>query len=473
MPGWDDERALLRAEWVQASDEGRRPDPALLDAIEGLSRGYSPETEEAASKIWSALSNLPPDPGLRAAEPDDLDAIRALRPAGPRSLGWKPSGSELLERMHGAWTGRAVGCALGKPVESPSYGMAVEAGLTVGRSRIRRLLEDQSAWPLRDYFSGQVPSGLPPLRFPGSTRERIAYMEPDDDIHYTLLALGVLEETGPGFTWRDVAWYWTEHLPYSAICTAETQAILNFWSRSTHMARFRRQEEPGVSAAWTRSHRNPYREWIGAQIRSDGWGWACAGRPELAAEFAYRDASWTHVRNGIYGEMMFAAIQAAAFVEDDPRRLVEIGLSEIPAECRLAQWVRRALEWARGSRDFESALDAMEAEETLRRMSPVHTINNAVACVLALLFSGNDLETGVCNAVSAGIDTDCNGATVGSVLGAVQGRAGLGSGMSARLNDTVRPAVLGFEDCRMRDLAERQARVWRRIDDWIGNGAPA
>lgn len=471
MAGWDDERALLLAELVQCRDEGRQIPDDLIAAVKALPRGAGPEIERLASPLWEELTNLPAEPRLAQAEPDSLEAIRALRPPGPRSLDWTPTEVDLTERFHGAWTGRAVGCALGKPVESPTYGMAVEEGLTMGRRRIRQLLEDQSAWPLRDYFSGRTPGGHPPLRFLKSTREQVAYMEPDDDIHYTLIALGVLEDVGPDFTWRDVAWYWTEHLPYSAICTAETQAILNFWSRSSHMERFRRQVEGGARPEWTRSHRNPYREWIGAQIRSDGWGWACAGRPELAAEFAYRDASWTHVRNGIYGEMMFAAIQAAAFAESDPRRLVEIGLSEIPAECRLALWVRKALEWHRSSADFESALDAMEREDVLRRMSPVHTINNAVACVLALLFAGDSLDAAVCNAVSAGIDTDCNGATVGSVVGAISGAAALDSPLARRLNDTIRPSVLGFEDTRMRDLAERQAQVWRRVDTWARNRA--
>ena len=32
------------------------------------------------------------------------------------------------------------------------------------------------------------------------------------------------------------------------------------------------------------------------------WTWACAGKPELAAEFAYRDACWTQTRNGGLGD---------------------------------------------------------------------------------------------------------------------------------------------------------------------------
>src|SRR5579859_2510598 len=335
MPGWDSERGLLEAEVTQRRDEGCEVPGWLSDAVAALPAGDDGAESE---RLWEALGRLEPDARLAGAEPNELAAIRALRPGGPRDLAWRPSESELVDRLHGAWTGRAVGCALGKPVET-GYGMAVEAGRTVGRARIRSLLDAQGAWPLSDYFSAAAPAGHRPLSCPASTREAIAYMEADDDIHYTLIALRVLEERGPEFEWSDVAWSWSRHLPYSAIYTAETQAILNFWNRSDRLGQLRGRSGTAATPAWTRSHRNPYREWIGAQIRSDGWAWACAGKPELAAEFAHRDASWTHTRNGVYGAMFFAAVQAAAFVEPDVRRLVDIGLSEIPRECRLARWI--------------------------------------------------------------------------------------------------------------------------------------
>ncbi len=104
-------------------------------------------------------------------------------------------------------------------------------------------------------------------------------------------------------------------------------------------------------------HRNPYREWIGAQIRADAWGYVCAGNPELAAEFAYRDSCWTHRANGIYGEMMFAAIIAAAFVVSSPVELVQIGLSEIPEHCKLAEACRAALVKMPQCENFEVYMD--------------------------------------------------------------------------------------------------------------------
>ena len=87
---------------------------------------------------------------------------------------------------------------------------------------------------------------------------------------------------------------------------------------------------------------NPFCQWIGAAIRSDGFGWAAAGLPELAAEMAWRDARLSHRRNGNYGEMFLAAAQSAAFAVSDPLDAVRAGMAEIPRECLLY----RDLVWA-------------------------------------------------------------------------------------------------------------------------------
>ncbi len=461
---WDTPLNLLREEIIQRRDEGVVIPADLLERIEALDDGQHAYDEGAVGPLYEALMALPEDEALAAREPNDLDAIRALRPDGPRELGWQPTDAEALDRFHGAWTGRAVGCALGKPVEG--MGMSREAGRVVGRHRIKRYLEARGDWPLRDYFSGRDAGDGASLWCPRSQREHIAYMEPDDDIHYTLIALAVLEEHGPGFGWQDVARMWLARIPIFAICTAEAQAIENVMTKSTRPGYW----SCAVGPAYTRRHRNPYREWIGAQIRSDGWGWACAGKPELAAELAYRDASWTHERNGIYGEMMFAAMQAAAFVETDPERLVSIGLSEIPRDCRLARAVAECLEWTRALGDFEACMDRLE--ERFAGMSAVHTINNALVCVLSLVYGRRDATDAITTAVMGGHDTDCNGATVGSITGASAGRARLTGPLVDRLADTIRPSVIGFEACSMRHLAERTLAQFRRFESAASSGSP-
>ena len=55
-----------------------------------------------------------------------------------------------------------------------------------------------------------------------------------------------------------------------------------------------------------------------------------------SAEMAHTDAYISHRRQGIYGEMFFAAALAAAFQTDDPIEALWIGLTEIPRNRRIS-----------------------------------------------------------------------------------------------------------------------------------------
>ena len=58
-----------------------------------------------------------------------------------------------------------------------------------------------------------------------------------------------------------------------------------------------------------------------------------------------------------------------------------------------------------------------------------------------------------------GHDTDCNGATAGSILGTIQGTKGIPEGMSRPLNDRIKSAVFGYSDVKISDLAKRTFRL--------------
>ena len=63
------------------------------------------------------LKRLPIDRDLAKQEPNDLEKIQALRPAGPRRM-WRTLAKHAYrERLEGALLGRLAGCTLGAPVE--------------------------------------------------------------------------------------------------------------------------------------------------------------------------------------------------------------------------------------------------------------------------------------------------------------------------------------------------------------------
>ena len=333
------------------------------------------------------------------------------------------------DRIHGAWLGRAAGCSLGKPIEGWP------------RKRIDDYLESAGALPLDDYIP--FTEGAISPRLKSSTRDNIEFMARDDDMDYPILGLLALEQHGGELTSRNMANTWLGRMPFHLLYTAESVAYRNFVNRLW----------PPESAAW----RNPYREWIGAQIRADIFGYVAPGWPEKAAELAYQDASISHVKNGIYGEMFVAAMLAAAFVENDIEKIVNIGLSEIPRKCRLAEAVHDTLAWCRESSDWEEVWQKIF--DKYGHYHGVHTINNAALVVMGLFFGANDYEKGIVVTVRGGWDTDCTGATVGSILGAKFGAEALPEKWIGVLNDRLMSCVRDCNDNRISELAERTRRV--------------
>ena len=444
-----------------AKDEGATIPDVLAREIRQLDPIVDAWNEKIIWALYDQLDNLERPVNSTKSHPNDLESIRLLRPQGPRNLKWSPTEGELLNGFHGAWLGRTTGCALGLPVEQ--VGVLVTDRKYIGREGIRVRLNLSHDWPLSDYFvaSAETVSTWGSK----SLRSIIAYMEPDDDIHYSIAGLCIMETSGPAFSWTDVADWWISHFPLSALCTAEAQAILNYASRT---ARWGSDggERSSATAEFCRRNRNPYREWIGAQIRSDPWAWVAAGNPELAAEFAFRDASWTHTANGIYGSMFFAAFQSAAFVVKDPHELIKIALSEIPAECGLALAIHETVALCATANDWQAAMDQLEKyiyglSEHL--MNPVHTINNACICVVALLFSNGEPISAMSIAVMAGLDTDCNGATVGAISGALAGGSRFNNNLSTTLNNRIVTRIPGMQNLLISDLAQRTVKQWNVV----------
>jgi len=394
-------------------------------------QGVLDRAAHAIRSLIDEAKGLDIDPVLARQEPDSLDAIRSLRPDGPRRL-WKDFNKDkYIERLMGAFVGRMAGCTLGAPVEFWSVEAMADWAGYIG-----------DPFPPVDYWSrvknpNEKRYGVSAcFRY---TREGLDGVPVDDDVTYTLLGLLIAEDFGPDFTTEDVGKAWVKYLPYA--CTAEDVALRNL--------------KAGIP--WDKAGEvdNPYCQWIGADIRSDPWGYMAPGYPEKAAEMAYRDAYISHRRNGIYGEMFFSAAIAAAFEADDAVDALKTGLTEIPRDCLLAKDIRWALEAGRGIRNHKEARKAVE--ERFGAMSGVHTNLNACLTIFGLMIGGDDFTRVIGETVAMGYDNDCTAATAGSIAGAVLGISRIPGHWYESFNNKVMTYMNGHPEFKIDDVLERFA----------------
>lgn len=437
----------LETERRQCAEEGKdlRPVAEEFAYIEALDL-EQPENQRPAEALLDRTELLPIRPDFPYHEPSDLEAIRAARPAARPALPpLRLTDAELRDRAYGAWLGRVSGCLLGKPVEGWR------------RPRMWGYLRETGRFPLSGYFSMNAPADV--LQRYAVTPDRpfietVRAMPEDDDTNYTTTGLAILKKHGPGFTPVDVANFWLREIPILHLCTAERVAYRNLSLL--------------VPPPRSATRRNPYREWIGAQIRADFWGYAAPGNPQLAAEFAWRDACISHVKNGIYGEMWAAAMIAAAFVTDDLQQILEAGLGEIPERCRLAEDVRRVMAWRREGLTYDEASERIHAKwDENRAHDWCHTISNAMVVTLGLLWGEKDFGATLTRSVQACFDTDCNGATAGSVIGILHGAREIPRHWTAPFNDTLETGVTGYHRVRLADLADETVRLIHRVGEQV------
>ena len=300
--------------------------------------------------------------------------------------------------IRAAWEGRISGCMLGKPIEVLSFRQ--------GPDGVEEYLRASNSLPLRDYvplIEGTIVERLGR----NCCRGHISRAEPDDDIDYTLIALLLLEDKGLAFQTADVARAWLRLLPAGATWTAERAAYQTILTRMD--PEFVNGAEPGFDL--DECSVNEFNEWIGAHIRADLYGWVCPGRPALAADLATRDASLSHRGDGVNAAAFVAALGAAIPATESIDEAIAIAVSYIPQDSK----VFTAVSLGQALRDDPLATDKLR--ETYDELPPVHALNNLSLVVWALCSAHGDFSAAVGNVVAAGWDTDCNGATVGGLLG--------------------------------------------------------
>lgn len=426
---WESYSSGIVTEYTQSLEEGldisKYAD--LFGAVSRLPKGEI--KKKLADVIFEIIQNADTVSGYKYVEPSDLEGIRAQR---GESVTLPPLDTKNLEnKIAGAWIGRICGCFLGKPFE----GMYSE--------ELTALLKETNNYPLSRYILHSDVSEELQNRYTFRFINRpfpdtVTGMPVDDDTNYTVLGQYIIEKYGKDFTPYDVSRAWLDKQPKMAYCTAERVAFCNFV----------KGYEPPQSALY----KNPYREWIGAQIRADYFGYINPANPEKAAEMAWRDASISHIKNGIYGEMWVAAMLACAACTDDMKLIIKGGLAQIPEKSRLHESICRVINWYESGVSSKQVFKNIHAEwDEHTEHGWCHTISNAMIVTAALLYGEGDYDKSICIAVQTAFDTDCNGATVGSVIGMAKGVSCIDKKWTKTLDDTLHTTIFGIGSAKISD----------------------
>lgn len=281
------------------------------------------------------------------------------------------------DKVLGCWIGKAIGGTLGMPFEGCPEPLDVR-------------FEDLSGKPL-----------------------------PNDDLDLQLLWLCQAEQFGPAIRAEHMARAAAEHYR----CFPDEYGVAR-WNTAR-----------GLKPPLTGQLNNWFTDGMGAAIRSEIWACLFPGRPDLAAAYAREDAVVDHHGNGVWAEMFLAAAESEAFAERQITAVLAAGLARIPAGCRLARAIGDVIAAHRNGTSWQDCRALVMKKYGSHNFTDV-TVNLSFITI-GLLYGQGDFERSLALAVNCGMDTDCTGATCGSLLGILLGASGLPPRWRAAANDEV------------------------------------
>jgi ADP-ribosylglycohydrolase len=405
-----------------------------------------PESYDAYMKYAKALQDAPLRSDWQYIEPLGWDAVIAeWAHTVPRSPIAVISADDAAERVETAFYAAVAGCILGKPLECDPTLEEIKAAATLS-----------GEWPLRTYVSMDLLKELG--RHGGSpeatTSGNISYVTPDDDINYLILALILLENHGAFFTRDDILTLWMRNLP----------VLTTYGPERTLMAKaaaycLLHETAEGIREAPIAEWRmllNPEDEMCGAAIRVDTYGYAFPGDPYRAVECAWRDASCTHARTGVYGSLFIAAAVATAFVADSPMDIFETALKFVPQNSRFFSVVNDCFELVAKADEWEKGYAAIHAK--YKKYGHCKLYQECGQLINTAKFA-KDTNDAICIQVMQGCDTDCFGKIAGSIMGAYFGKGSLDEEWISPFNDRLHTHLADFHEQSLCAVAERMKKL--------------
>ena len=295
---------------------------------------------------------------------------------------------ELRQRIHACWIGKSIGGTLGTPYE--------------GKTEMNNI-------------SGFASPPGEPL--------------PNDDLDLQLVWLRAVNERGiEAINSKLLGEYWLSW-------------ITPHWNEyGVAKANLREGILPPMSGEYNNEE---WKHSNGAWIRTEIWACLYPAQPEQAIRLAFEDACVDHgFGECSYAAIFIAAMESAAFVVRDAEELLKIGLSKIPEDCRVANSARLVMD------AYRKGVPWQEARESLVRDSEdlgwFRAPANIGFVVLGLLYGEGDFKRSLCCAVNCGDDTDCTGATLGSILGIMGGPGCIPEDWRRYVSDSIKSVCLTY-----------------------------
>ncbi|NLT58630.1 MAG: ADP-ribosylglycohydrolase family protein [Clostridiales bacterium] len=384
---------------------------ALIErGIEALEAGDMTALSLVTCELQLACRNaarVDCDPYWRFTVYEDYAQYRAAvepPPAEPVDV----EAADFLDRTHAGWLGQVIGGAFGTAME----------GYTT--DNIFKTLGE-----VRDY-----------------PRKPNTY---NDDITYELALLEGVERYGRDLTSDQIGLLWTALIPFG--WSAEDVALQNL----------RRGIRPPESGSFN----NPYREWIGAQMRGGVIGMLCPGDPGRAAELAWRDGCVSHHNNGILGEVYNAVLVSLAYVECNVRTLLKRTQALLPRDSQYYDVVEFAMQCCRQHRSWRNAW--LSCERRFKKYNWVHAYPNVAAQIIALWYGNGDFDETLHLIGMCGQDVDCNAAQIMNALAVMLGRSGIPERWLAPFGDRLDTYVRGMKQMSLSGLAEWTVKLTKKL----------
>lgn len=166
-------------------------------------------------------------------------------------------------------------------------------------------------------------------------------------------------------------------------------------------------------------------EQIGAQIFIDAWAMVCAGDAERAAKFAREAARVSHDGCAVDAAVLWAVMEAEAFVSSDLEHLLDKGLNYIPKESDLRTPIEDVRAWVKEDGYWEKTRQRIEANYGYDKYGGIcHMIPNHLIMIMTLLYAGHNFSQAMHIVNTSGWDTDCNSGNIGCLLGIINGLEG-------------------------------------------------